>query len=870
MAARDTSPASISSTPSCIAVDTDKHATSRSSLSASPPTSTPPTSLGDEHSVLSDTTKMEIHVEAQIDDAVPPTPTNTESTPQPSTSAAPPSEGKRSFRSSRKSVTTYNVQILAGTAIHTPTKYLEKHHKNVLHGPIDSVVKTNTGTPPKKRASKADLGQQFDDPAEEQLAVEAAQAAQRRKSSRNDLRRDAIRNLTTAVGEAVTQRGPGILSGVKNKVQNALRGGAAASKVSQRPVAKAIGKRARASKAVESEEEASEEEGDGEREYLERKSKKWLQQGLFVGQHREFDARFSESQNRIRRKAKKTKENEALPLPMFAGERMLSGDFRRDFKLPFDTYHPLPRKVKVDGWVKLQKNRFIGDASALWKHDKQDTSTCYCEEEDGCGETCHNRVMAYECDSTNCRLKPDQCQNRPFAQLKRRAKGNGYDYGVEVAETEDRGYGVRAMRTFEPHQIIVEYAGEIITQDECERRMKQVYKKDKCYYLMSFDNKMIIDATRGTIARFVNHSCEPNCEMIKWTVSGEPRMALFAGSRGIMTGEELTYDYNFDPFSSKNIQECRCGTRSCRGVLGPKPKHQPREEKSMVSALVAGTKRKIQEVFGSGRGSSSAPSSPKKRRVEMVTAAMTKAKNALAEKQSARDSADKHAVEQATQAASREHRALRRSTSMILSSRRSKVRKVTRHSLPTSKVSRQTTFSIKRKAPKPLSRPGALKSVKSLSSMLKRNTPVAKGKKQLLGSDRALQTPENKEETPESEGSDASPNITPASLRSANKKLTQSKLPFKPVKLDYASSSRATETYEVPDSDEEDAQEEFGTLSKPTKRGPKSPKAHKAAAGMKNTLTRSIRGTKRAVGVAKAMREGGRKSTIRVITGIED
>jgi palmitoyltransferase ZDHHC9/14/18 len=118
------------------------------------------------------------------------------------------------------------------------------------------------------------------------------------------------------------------------------------------------------------------------------------------------------------------------------------------------------------------------------------------------------------------------------------------------------------MRTFEPHQIIVEYAGEIITQSECERRMKQVYKKDKvsryvhgyvtsakwrqCYYLMSFDNKMIIDATRGTIARFVNHSCEPNCEMIKWTVGGEPRMALFAGPRGIMTGEELTYDYNFE------------------------------------------------------------------------------------------------------------------------------------------------------------------------------------------------------------------------------------------------------------------------------------------------------------------------------------
>ena len=57
---------------------------------------------------------------------------------------------------------------------------------------------------------------------------------------------------------------------------------------------------------------------------------------------------------------------------------------------------------------------------------------------------------------------------------------------------------------------------------------------------------MIIDATRGSIARFINHSCEPNCKMVKWTVAGKPRMALFAAEKGIMTGDELTYDYNFE------------------------------------------------------------------------------------------------------------------------------------------------------------------------------------------------------------------------------------------------------------------------------------------------------------------------------------
>src|ERR1700761_6873393 len=115
---------------------------------------------------------------------------------------------------------------------------------------------------------------------------------------------------------------------------------------------------------------------------------------------------------------------------------------------------------------------------------------------------------------------------------------------------------------------------------------------------MLFDQNMIIDATRGSIARFVNHSCEPNCRMEKWTVGGKPRMALFAGEQGIMTGEELTYDYNFDPYSQKNVQECRCGSEKCRGVLGPRSKEDkkqksPDTEANKKGGKLAGAKRKI-------------------------------------------------------------------------------------------------------------------------------------------------------------------------------------------------------------------------------------------------------------------------------------
>ncbi|RAL10573.1 putative histone-lysine N-methyltransferase (Ash1) [Aspergillus homomorphus CBS 101889] len=311
--------------------------------------------------------------------------------------------------------------------------------------------------------------------------------------------------------------------------------------------------------------------------------KRWLAHGLYTGQERE-DGPPSQSRSRNRRKSQNNKtetppQRRLLPMPMFAGERLLQNG--RDFKLPFDIFSPLPPgQPKPDEWRKTNKNVFVGDAGSIWRANKHiDLSNCMCTEETGCDEDCQNRHMLYECDSGNCRLGPE-CGNRSFEELKHRAKAGGkYNIGVEVIKTDDRGYGVRSNRTFEPNQVIVEYTGEIITQTECERRMRTVYKNNECYYLMYFDQNMIIDATRGSIARFVNHSCEPNCRMEKWTVAGKPRMALFAGDRGIMTGEELTYDYNFDPYSQKNVQQCRCGASNCRGILGPRPREKDRRAK---------------------------------------------------------------------------------------------------------------------------------------------------------------------------------------------------------------------------------------------------------------------------------------------------
>lgn len=353
MAARDGSPMSTSSMLSNIAV---QHAGARATSSASPPISTPPTSLDDAASVMSDTTKLEHTLEMYEDASVAHLPDAHIGTP-PSAHDTPDSEGRRPSRSSRKSVTTYNVQILAGTAIHTPTKYLEKHHKNVLHGSLEALAaKGNDDSPGRKRTprSKLDISSNIDS-AEEQLNAEAAQAVRRRTSSRGtDLRKEALRNLA-GVGEAVSNS----LAGGRSFVQKALRRSASDSHLKSAAASASPASSRRPRTVTDTADEDDTAVALEQKEYLKPKTKAWLKQGLFVGQHRDFDPRLSETQNRAKRRARKQRENVVLPLPMFAGDRLLSEDPRhvhRHFKLPFDTYHPLPRKVKVDGWVKLSKS----------------------------------------------------------------------------------------------------------------------------------------------------------------------------------------------------------------------------------------------------------------------------------------------------------------------------------------------------------------------------------------------------------------------------------------------------------------------------------------------------------------------------------
>jgi len=195
---------------------------------------------------------------------------------------------------------------------------------------------------------------------------------------------------------------------------------------------------------------------------------------------------------------------------------------------------------------------------------KPEPEVCNCPRappgEVGCGEDCINRMTMIECHPSHC-INGEQCSNNDI-QLKKFAPG------LQRFMTKEKGWGVRAQNTLRENQYVLEYTGEVVDEDTFEHRMKTRYKKDTHHYCMALGGGLYIDAHRtGSECRFVNHSCEPNAIMEKWTVGGLSRMALFT-TRKIRIGEEITYDYNFENYNSLQGQPCKCGTESCRGIIG--------------------------------------------------------------------------------------------------------------------------------------------------------------------------------------------------------------------------------------------------------------------------------------------------------------
>ncbi|XP_017054712.2 LOW QUALITY PROTEIN: histone-lysine N-methyltransferase trr [Drosophila ficusphila] len=146
-----------------------------------------------------------------------------------------------------------------------------------------------------------------------------------------------------------------------------------------------------------------------------------------------------------------------------------------------------------------------------------------------------------------------------YKKMKQEWRNNVY-----LARSKIQGLGLYAARDIEKHTMIIEYIGEVIRTEVSEIREKQYESKNRGIYMFRLDEDRVVDATlSGGLARYINHSCNPNCVTEIVEVDRDVRIIIFA-KRKIYRGEELSYDYKFDIEDESHKIPCACGAPNCR------------------------------------------------------------------------------------------------------------------------------------------------------------------------------------------------------------------------------------------------------------------------------------------------------------------
>ncbi len=153
---------------------------------------------------------------------------------------------------------------------------------------------------------------------------------------------------------------------------------------------------------------------------------------------------------------------------------------------------------------------------------------------------------------------------------------------IKVRRSKVHGQGVFALKRIRKGTRIIEYVGDRISHARANRRYDDHDENDNHTFLFAVDRNVVIDATvDGNDSRFINHSCDPNCES-----NIENRRVFIDAIRTVEVGEELNYDYQIgrerdDPPNVDQIYACRCGAKTCRGtMLWPPKRPATRRKKS--------------------------------------------------------------------------------------------------------------------------------------------------------------------------------------------------------------------------------------------------------------------------------------------------
>lgn len=138
----------------------------------------------------------------------------------------------------------------------------------------------------------------------------------------------------------------------------------------------------------------------------------------------------------------------------------------------------------------------------------------------------------------------------------------------EVQASHLHGSGAFALEPIPARTRIVEYLGERLTDAQVEERYGTERLDNPHTFLFWVRDDLYVDAAvNGNDARFINHSCDPNCE-----VEIEDDRVFIYALRDIAPGEELTYDYSLDVEEEptpelRQVFACRCGAATCRGTM---------------------------------------------------------------------------------------------------------------------------------------------------------------------------------------------------------------------------------------------------------------------------------------------------------------
>ncbi|KAF1711170.1 SET domain-containing protein-lysine N-methyltransferase [Pseudoxanthomonas kalamensis DSM 18571] len=146
---------------------------------------------------------------------------------------------------------------------------------------------------------------------------------------------------------------------------------------------------------------------------------------------------------------------------------------------------------------------------------------------------------------------------------------------IEARLSSIHGNGVFATEAIRKGERIVRYKGKVRTHEDVD----DVYgddDEDGHTFLFTLNDDYVIDANvDGNIARWINHSCNPNCESEVEEHDGKNRKkdkVYIHAIRNIKPGEELTYNYGIvldEPYTAKlkKLWACKCGSKNCTGTM---------------------------------------------------------------------------------------------------------------------------------------------------------------------------------------------------------------------------------------------------------------------------------------------------------------